>query len=70
MTVIVATAYIEEAEQFEYLLAMNAGELLAAAPCNKYSRKATAKHSKKAYIKSYCQRVMITSTLSIFHPSS
>ena len=29
MTVIVSTAYIEEAEQFDYLLAMNAGELLA-----------------------------------------
>ncbi|SUO93970.1 ribosome-associated ATPase/putative transporter RbbA [Suttonella ornithocola] len=32
MTVIVATAYIDEAEQFEHFLAMNDGELLANAP--------------------------------------
>lgn len=51
MTVIVATAYIEEAEQFEYLLAMNAGELLAAAPLQQVLEESNSKTLEEAYIK-------------------
>ena len=32
MSVIVATAYMEEAERFDWLVAMNAGEVLATGP--------------------------------------
>lgn len=51
MTVIVSTAYIEEAEQFEYLLAMNAGELLAADATSKVLQDTDSKTLEEAYIK-------------------
>lgn len=51
MTVIVSTAYIEEAEQFEYLLAMNAGELLATAPTSKVLKDTNSTTLEEAYVK-------------------
>ena len=51
MTVIVSTAYIEEAERFEYLLAMNAGELLAADSLDNVLRDTTSKSLEEAYVK-------------------
>ena len=51
MTVIVATAYIEEAEHFEYLLAMDEGRLLVSKP----TREVMAEHGvatlEEAYIR-------------------
>ncbi|MDO5666593.1 MAG: ribosome-associated ATPase/putative transporter RbbA [Alcaligenaceae bacterium] len=51
MTVIVSTAYIEEAEQFDYLLAMNAGELLAADPTTKVLKDTNSKTLEEAYVR-------------------
>lgn len=51
MTVIVSTAYIEEAEQFEYLLAMNAGEILAADPTPQVLQATDSQTLEEAYIK-------------------
>lgn len=51
MTVIVSTAYIEEAEQFEYLLAMDAGKLLAADPTTKVLKDTASKTLEEAYVK-------------------
>lgn len=51
MTVIVSTAYIEEAERFEYLLAMNAGELLAADSLANVLRDTASKSLEEAYVK-------------------
>ncbi len=50
MTVIVATAYIEEAEQFEYLLAMDSGRLLTSAPTREVMAQHQAKTLEEAYI--------------------
>ena len=49
MTVIVATAYIEEAEQFEYLLAMDAGKLLV----NKHTREVLAQYGTETLEEAY-----------------
>lgn len=51
MTVIVATAYIEEAERFEHLLAMDDGRLLANAPTQEVMRQYGAATLEEAYIK-------------------
>ena len=51
MTVIVSTAYIEEAEQFEYLVAMNAGEILAADATPKVLEDTASKTLEEAYVK-------------------
>lgn len=51
MTVIVSTAYIEEAERFDYLLAMNAGKLLAADSTTNVLKKTESKNLEEAYIK-------------------
>lgn len=51
MTVIVATAYIDEAEQFEHLLAMDDGRLLANAPTREVMAQYGATTLEQAYIK-------------------
>ena len=51
MTVIVATAYIEEAQQFERLLAMDAGRLLENRPTAEVLREYGANNLEEAYIK-------------------
>ena len=51
MTVIVATAYIEEAQQFERLLAMDAGRLLENKPTAEVLREYGADNLEEAYIK-------------------
>ena len=51
MTVIVSTAYIEEAERFEYLLAMNAGKLLAADSTKNVLKNTNSKTLEEAYVK-------------------
>ncbi|MDO4725013.1 MAG: ATP-binding cassette domain-containing protein [Comamonadaceae bacterium] len=50
MTVIVATAYIDEAEQFEHLLAMDAGRLLANCPTREVMAAHGATTLEAAYI--------------------
>ena len=51
MTVIVATAYIEEAQQFEWLLAMDAGRLLENKPTAEVLREYGTNNLEEAYIK-------------------
>ncbi|MDO4907955.1 ABC transporter ATP-binding protein/permease [Neisseria sp.] len=51
MTVIVATAYIDEAEQFEHLLAMDGGRLLANRPTREVLAAYGAATLEEAYIK-------------------
>ena len=51
MTVIVATAYIDEAEQFEHLLAMDDGKLLVNQPTRQVMQTLGAKTLEEAYIK-------------------
>jgi len=51
MTVIVATAYIEEAQQFERLLAMDAGRLLENKPTAEVLREYGANNLEEAYVK-------------------
>ncbi|WP_338809531.1 ribosome-associated ATPase/putative transporter RbbA [Neisseria leonii] len=51
MTVLVATAYIEEAEQFEYLLAMDEGRLLADAPTREVMARLGTDNLEAAYIR-------------------
>ncbi len=51
MTVLVATAYIEEAEQFEHLLAMDGGRLLANRPTREVLAAYGAATLEEAYIK-------------------
>ncbi|GJH42363.1 ribosome-associated ATPase/putative transporter RbbA [Pasteurella canis] len=51
MTIIVATAYIEEAEQFEYLIAMDAGQILLHAPTQQVLKATQANNLEQAYIK-------------------
>src|SRR5271166_2024504 len=50
MTVIVATAYMEEAERFEYLVAMDAGRLLASDWLKNVMSRTGAKSLEQAYI--------------------
>ena len=51
MTVIVATAYIDEAEQFQHLLAMDSGCLLANEPTRAAMQRLNAATLEDAYIK-------------------
>ncbi|MDO4640240.1 MAG: ribosome-associated ATPase/putative transporter RbbA [Neisseria sp.] len=51
MTVIVATAYIDEAEQFQHLLAMDDGKLLVNAPTNEVMARYGARTLEEAYVK-------------------
>lgn len=51
MTVIVATAYIEEAEKFEHLLAMDDGKLIANAPTRQVMSETQSDTLEQAYIK-------------------
>ncbi|MCP1660247.1 ABC transporter ATP-binding protein/permease [Neisseria perflava] len=51
MTVIVATAYIEEAQQFELLLALDGGKLLADKPTQEVLREYHTDVLEEAYIK-------------------
>jgi ribosome-dependent ATPase len=50
MTVIIATAYMEEAERFEHLLAMNAGRLLISDSLHNVMTRTAAKTLEDAYI--------------------
>ena len=50
MTVIVATAYIEEAEHFEYLLAMDDGQLLVNKPTCEVMLESDAETLEEAYV--------------------
>ncbi len=51
MTVIVSTAYIDEAERFEYLLAMDDGKILANAPTKQVLQQTQSQTLEQAYIK-------------------
>ncbi|PVX40467.1 ribosome-dependent ATPase [Pasteurella langaaensis DSM 22999] len=51
MTVIVATAYIDEAERFEHLLAMTDGKLIANEPTRQVMADTQSKSLEEAYIK-------------------
>lgn len=51
MTVIVATAYIDEAEHFEYLLAMDDGKLIANQPTKEVIQMTGSKSLEEAYIR-------------------
>ncbi len=51
MTVVVATAYIEEAEKFEHLLAMDDGKLIANAPTKQVMEETESSTLEQAYIK-------------------
>ena len=50
MSVVVATAYMEEAERFDWLIAMNAGKILAAGSPSKLKAAAGAKTVEDAFI--------------------
>src|ERR1022692_2710448 len=50
MSVVVATAYMEEAERFDPLIAMNAGKILAAASPTELKAQADAKTVEDAFI--------------------
>ncbi|OOH92340.1 multidrug ABC transporter ATP-binding protein [Pasteurellaceae bacterium 15-036681] len=51
MTVIVATAYIDEAESFEYVLAMDNGKLIADSPTQQLIRETHSENLEQAYVK-------------------
>ncbi|XWY20886.1 ribosome-associated ATPase/putative transporter RbbA [Bisgaard Taxon 45] len=51
MTVIVATAYIEEAAQFEHLIAMDDGKILICAPTQRVLHTTSSDNLEQAYIK-------------------
>ncbi|MDH2999451.1 multidrug ABC transporter ATP-binding protein [Chelonobacter oris] len=51
MTVVVATAYIDEAEQFDYLLAMDDGKLLVNKPTADVLQQTDSQTLEQAYIK-------------------
>lgn len=51
MTVIVATAYIDEAEGFEHVLAMDDGKLIADKPTKQLIAETQSKNLEEAYIK-------------------
>lgn len=51
MTVIVATAYIDEAQQFEQLIAMDAGKILISQPTQQVMRDFGVSNLEAAYIK-------------------
>ncbi|MFA5956502.1 ribosome-associated ATPase/putative transporter RbbA [Hyphomicrobium sp.] len=50
MSVVVATAYMEEAEQFDWLVAMNAGKILAAGSPDDLKEKTSSKTIEEAFI--------------------
>lgn len=51
MTVIVATAYIDEAERFEHILAMDDGKLIANAPTKQVIADTQSHNLEEAYVK-------------------
>ncbi len=51
MTVIVATAYIDEAENFEYVLAMDNGRIIANCPTKQLLEKTHSNNLEQAYIR-------------------
>ena len=51
MTVVVATAYIDEAERFEFLLAMDDGHLLVAKPTQEVIQETASETLEEAYVK-------------------
>ncbi len=51
MTVIIATAYIDEAENFEYVLAMDDGKLIANKPTKQLITETQSQNLEQAYIK-------------------
>ena len=51
MTVLVSTAYIDEAERFEYLLAMDDGQLIASAPTQQVLQQTQSHNLEQAYIR-------------------
>ena len=51
MTVIVSTAYIDEAERFEYVLAMDDGKLIANAPTQQLIAETQSANLEESYIK-------------------
>lgn len=51
MTIMVATAYIEESEQFEYLIAMDDGKILTCAPTQQVLQQTQSDNLEQAYIK-------------------
>ncbi len=50
MSVVIATAYMEEAEQFEWLVAMNAGQVLATGSPSEIKRKTGSKTLEESFI--------------------
>ena len=51
MTVIIATAYIDEAEGFEYVLAMDDGKLIANKPTKQVIAETGSQNLEEAYVK-------------------
>lgn len=51
MSVLVATAYMDEAERFDWLMAMNAGKILDTGPPEEVKRKTNSKTLEEAFIK-------------------
>lgn len=52
MSVLVATAYMEEAERFDWLVAMNAGEVLATGSAEELRQQTQSATLEEAFIKS------------------
>lgn len=50
MSVVIATAYMEEAEGFDWLIAMNAGHVLAAGSAHEFKEKTGQKSLEEAFI--------------------
>ncbi|MBI2734510.1 MAG: ABC transporter ATP-binding protein, partial [Aquabacterium sp.] len=55
MTVLVATAYMEEAERFEYLVAMDEGRVLVCAPTIEVLEETRSASLEEAYVKLSCK---------------
>ena len=55
MSVIVATAYMEEAERFDWLVAMNAGTVLAAGPPAELKAKTRPRHDRGRLHRACCR---------------
>jgi ribosome-dependent ATPase len=51
LTLVVATAYMEEAERFEHLVAMDGGRILASGPINEVKARVDAETVEDAYIR-------------------
>ncbi len=51
MTVIVATAYIDEAENFEHVIAMDDGKIIADSPTKKIIEETQSENLEQAYVK-------------------